>query len=92
MSYTLSEISGAKHLMFAGKNKFCPFITGIPYQDNLGRPGVMQTTCNSNCALFELQNDDKRVKLHCGCGPSFIINNESVKSGKKEDKILSISK
>ena len=81
MSHTLKEdAKGVKHLHQRGQSKLCPFISGIPYQDEYKRTGVIQVTCNSNCAHFDIQNDGKRVKLSCGTGPAFIINTEPEKT------------
>lgn len=52
-----------------GRACICPFQMPVPHQDGLGRPVMLNQTCNSTCAHFSfLLFDDLTGKAELTCG------------------------
>lgn len=98
MKYTIAKQEGTYILMADGNPCICPFRNPFPQQSQLGGIQLISFQCNSQCALFDFQQEDhtpmgadlpgKELTLNCGSGRNFFpIEIEEPKAG-KELKII----
>ena len=70
---------GPTLLLRNGKQLNCPYQSQM-IADAHGPRGFISNPCNDSCPLFDIQNDGKRVKLHCGNTAEYITQIETTQT------------
>jgi hypothetical protein len=98
MKYTTKKgQQGEQVLQIDGIDSICPFVSGIPLQNNMGGLQVLRMPCSTQCphakVVVDESPEETTTSYHVGCSGDlkvFELEKPTVETPKSEPKIIKI--